>query len=251
MSKNKFSVTGDSLTIANEDWDKLASATIRDDYADELMSVTWSKNGEYLYSNKLKVYLHIFIMKKWYGDDVYNRMREAGCVVDHMDNNGFNCEIDNLSFLLSDENKAKGLTVDKLSKTKTHIALSMFNDFSTGLKQISIVFNYPAKAILSSLEKPAAIDLACLLYKSKYEIVINDARKILYDYYDTYTFDIEKLNFDDYHIEGCYGTPCPVERYDKYISGEHNSPVCFFVKKGKISNWTLEDKRCFFHLREI
>lgn len=89
MLKNKFSVTGDSLTIANEDWDKLASATIRDDYADELMSVTWSKNGEYLYSNKLKVYLHIFIMKKWYGDDVYNRMREAGCVVDHMDNNGF------------------------------------------------------------------------------------------------------------------------------------------------------------------
>lgn len=251
MSKNKFSINADSVTISNDKWNSLASATIRDDYAEELMSVTWSKNGEYLYSNKLKTYLHIYIMKKWYGDDIYKEMQEAGCVVDHMDNNGFNCEIDNLAFLLSDENKAKGLTVDKLSKAKTHIALSMLSDFDTGLKQISIAFNYPAKAIISSLEKPAVIELAFLLYKSKYEIVINDARKILYDYYDNYSFDAEKLNFDDYHIEGCYGTQCPIERYNKYILGEHNSPIFFFVKQSKIPNWTLDDNRCFLHIRKI
>lgn len=250
MSKNKFRVCYNSVTISNDEWESLASATIRDDYAEELMSVTWSKKGEYLYSNKLKMYLHIYIMKKWYGEDVYDEMRKAGCVVDHMDNSGFNCKIENLAFLLSSENKAKGLTVDKISKTKTHIALSMFSDFYTGLKQISISFNYPAKAILSSLENPAVIELVFLLYKSKYEMVINDARKILYDYFENYSFDIEKLNFDDYHIEGCYGEQGSLERYNKYISGEHSAPVFFFIKKAKINNWTLDQQRFFFHLRK-
>ena len=175
-------------------------------------------------------------------------MKDADFVVDHMDNDGFNCCIDNLSFLLSNENKAKGLTLDIYSKEKTHIALTMFNDFDTGLKQITIAFNYPAKAIISSLERPAVIHLAYLLYNAKYEIVINDARKILYDYYNIYSFDVEKLNFDDYHIQGSYGEPCPIEIYNDYITGKSKSVICYFDRRAKISNWTLDNKLCFLKI---
>lgn len=97
-------------------------------------------------------------------------------------NDGFNCCINNLCFLIEDENKAKGMTVDKLSKEKSHIALSLYKDFSTGLIQISVFFNYPAITKIEGLKKPAMIDLAHLLYDVEYEMVLNDARTILYEY---------------------------------------------------------------------
>ena len=80
MSKNKFEIHGDRISISHPDWDFIASASIRDDYAEELQSVTWSKKGDYLYSNKLEIYLHIYIMRKWYGDDTYETMKDEGYV---------------------------------------------------------------------------------------------------------------------------------------------------------------------------
>lgn len=123
QSKNTFTISGDMITISHPDWDFIATATIQDDYAEKFQSVTWSKKGEYLYNEKLGGYLHIYIMKKWYGEETYEQMSADGYVVDHMDNNGRNCCIDNLFFLLENENKAKGFTVDQYSEEKTHIAL--------------------------------------------------------------------------------------------------------------------------------
>jgi hypothetical protein len=123
-SKVRYEEHGDTLHIFHPDWRRIAFATIREDYAEEIQSVTWSKRGEYLYSNKLQCYLHIYIMKKWYGNETYEHMKNNGYVVDHMDRNGFNCCINNLCFLMSDENIAKGHTVDKMNRDKSYIALS-------------------------------------------------------------------------------------------------------------------------------
>lgn len=71
-----------------------------------------------------------------------------GYMVDHMDNNGYNCCVENLFFLLENENKAKGFALDQYSKEKTHIALTLCRDFETKHFQITIVFNYPAVAKL-------------------------------------------------------------------------------------------------------
>ena len=43
MSKNKFEIKGDIITINHPNWNFLAHATVRDDYIDEIQSVTWSK----------------------------------------------------------------------------------------------------------------------------------------------------------------------------------------------------------------
>lgn len=250
MSRNKFEIYGDRISISHSDWDFVASASVKEDYAEELQSVTWSKNGEYLYSSKLKEYLHVYIMRKWYGDETYEKMKEDGYVVDHMDNDGHNCCIENLCFLISDENKAKGMTVDKMSSDKSHIALSMFKDFDTKLFQITIFFNYPAKLILSNLERPAALELAFFLYDCEYEMVINDARAILYDYRRDFSFAPEKLHCIDYHMEGSYGTPIPVEYFDEYQSGIHGNKVVCIVKKSPLKGWNKDEKRRFFVLRE-
>ncbi len=250
MSKNVFEVCGDKIYIRHTDWDFVAVASLKDDYIDEIQSVTWSKSGAYLYSSKLKQYLHIYIMRKWYGDDTYEKMKSDGYVVDHMDNDGHNCCIDNLCFLISDENKAKGMTVDKLSADKSHIALSMFKDFDTKLFQITIVFNYPAKLILSNLERPAAVELAFFLYDCEYEMIINDARAILYDYRRDYSFAPESLHCIDYHIEGSYGKPIPIEIFDEYQSGKHGHGVVCFIKKAPLREWRRDENRNIFILRE-
>ena len=243
MSKNKFDVRGDRVYITHEKWNFVATASLKDEYVEELMSVTWTKNNDYLYSSKLNTYLHIYVMKKWYGEEKYEQMKKEGYVVDHMDNDGYNCCINNLCFLIEDENKAKGMTVDRLSKERSHIALSLYKDFSTELIQITVFFNYPAIAKIDTIE------LAYLLYDVEYEMVLNDARTILYDYRRDYSFAPEMLHDVDYHIEGCYGKPCPVEVYDRYIAGGHGHGVAFIDSAGPIQNWTLENKRHFFHLR--
>ena len=251
MSKNTFEIVGERVTISHPDWDFLAFASVKDEYADELQSVTWSKKGEYLYSSKLKVYLHVYIMRKWYGDDVCRKMNNEGCVVDHLDNNGHNCCIENLSFLLSDENKAKGMTLDKMSADRSHIALSMFKDFNTQLFQITIFFNYPPKVVnIEGLDRPAVIDLAYFLYDSEYEIVINDARAILYDYRRDYSFDPNRLHFIDYHIEGTFGKACPVELFDEYINGKHGHGIASISRRAPLQGWNKNEKKEVFCLHE-
>lgn len=249
VGRNSFDRVGDTVSISHPDWDFVATASIRDDYAEEFESIAWTKKGDYLYSGKLRMYLHVYIMKKWYGDDFYKRMSGEGYVVDHMDNNGRNCCINNLCFLLKDENTAKGLTFDKYNEKKTHIALSMYKDFSTDCIQITIVFNYPAVAKISSVESPAVVDLAYILYDRDYPEVINDAKAILFDYKRDNTFELEKLHYADYHIEGAYGEPVPKEVYDRYIAGEYGGTILYFDKKAPIPDWKVEEQRCFLNLR--
>ena len=53
MSNNSFDISGDLVRIHTADGMFHAVASIRDDYRDELMSVTWGKNGKYFYNAKL------------------------------------------------------------------------------------------------------------------------------------------------------------------------------------------------------
>ena len=248
MSNNTFKISENIIFISHPDWDFTAQATIRNDYKKEFQCLTWSKKGKYLYSNQLKQYLHIYIMRKWYGDEMYEKMKNDGCIVDHMDNDGYNCCIENLCFLISDENTAKGMTVDKMSEDKRYIALSLFKDFKTQLFQITIFFNYPAKLILSNMERPAVVEVAFFLYECEYEMVINDARAILYDYKRGYSFAPELLHCIDYHIEGSYGTQIPVEIFDKF-QNRRKGLVCI-IKKAPLTNWVKNENRQFFYLRE-
>ena len=71
----------------------------------------------------------IDIMEKWYTKEILDTMTADNFVVDHMDGDGFNCNINNLCFLSRNENVAKGNTLDIECKNTEHIALKMFKDF--------------------------------------------------------------------------------------------------------------------------
>lgn len=74
-------------------------------------------------------------------------------------------------------------------------------------------------------------------------MVINDARAIMYDYRRDYTFTPEALHAIDYHIEGKYETPIPVERFDEYQKVDHDHTVVYFVKKALIKGWKKYENR--------
>lgn len=249
-SKNSFNIEGDIIYITRPEWNFIAKATVRDDYVEEIESVTWElSNNRYPYNSKYGA-LHNYIMKKWYGENVLKKMKDAGFVVDHMDNVSYNCCIENLCFLSNNANKAKGLTLDKEIKDKKYIALSMYKDFNTQLLQITIVFNNPA--ILEGIEnlsKPAVAELAYFLYEGdNYDLVINDAQQILLNYKKYQTFNPNKLNFIDYHIEGAFGQPLTFEEYDNYLLKVRNSAS--IVKKAPIRNWNKNTKTEFLYLRD-
>lgn len=140
------------------------------------------------------------------------------------------------------------MTLDKMSANKTYIALSLTNDFDNDLKQITISFNYPAKAVISTLKKPTIIELAYLLYDTAYEIVINDARQIFYDYLNDFSFVPEKLHNIDYCIEGCYGNLWSIDKYNAYLDGEYGA-IFFMNKIAPLKNWTLDNPQKFLKIR--
>lgn len=250
MSKNRFVVSDDVIFISHPDWNFTAAATIREDYIDEIKSVTWSINNGYLYSSKLGQYLHIYVVRKWYGNAIYEQMCDSNYIIDHMDNNSKNCKIENLCFLLSDENKGKGFTLDKEGKDKTFIALSLFKDFTTDLFQISIVFNNPANLVVDELEQPSVVLMAFLLYDTTYKTVIIDARAILNDYYDYGSFYPSRLRFIDYQIEGKVGHAISSEEYIKYREAtiKSNHAILGFVKKNYFKDWNKDNPRQSLHI---
>lgn len=202
-SKNTFSRHGDEIHIFREEWDAVALTTYREDYFDELTSVTWTESRGYLTNGKLGA-LHRYIMGKWYGEEMLSELTNQGWVVDHMNNDGFDCRISNLEFLPTRHNVAKGQTVDVESETmRQHIALTMCKDFSTGYYQIHIGCNDPISICNTVTGEIRPLAKLKLLYDCDYRIVINDARDILLNY-DLYgKFNIEKLHCVDWKPEFC------------------------------------------------
>jgi len=251
MSKNKFSVIDNTIYISRPEWNFIAQATIRDDYVDEIKSATWGlQKNRYPHNARLGT-LHSYVMKKWYGEEICNEMKEKGFVIDHMDNESHNCCIDNLYFLAEAYNKAKGMTFDKENKDKRFIALTISRDFDTKLFQITISFNYPATLQLEGFEPPAVVELAYLLYEGDYRSVIADAQDILMDYKSHYIFRPEKLRAIDYHIEGCIGKAPPPEIHEEYLSGTHGHGVIYFNRLAPQKGWSKENKQELFILTDL
>ena len=202
-SLNTFSRREDEVEIYREEWKKVALTTYREDYYDELTSVTWTDSKGYLTNGKLGA-LHRYIMEKWYGEEMLSEMTSQGWVVDHMNNDGFDCRISNLEFLPTRNNIAKGQTVDvEAEALRRHIALSMFKDFSTGFYQIHICCNDPISLWNAATREAQPLARIMFLYDCDYRIVVNDARDIILDYELYKKIPLEKLHYVDFKPEFC------------------------------------------------
>jgi hypothetical protein len=197
---NKIYFLGDGI-LASTDY----TETVWKEIKSRKWHINWSKDK---YGKKTKgyircgkLYLHQLVMQHWYGQDVYEQAMLDGCVIDHIDNNSFDCCINNLSYIPKNVNTAKGQVYDIERKDAIPIvALNFFKDFYSGNYQITMGFNEP-----TSLENPdgsyTGITAIRLLYPNDYRRTFQDASTILYEFTTHGRFNLDKLNFIDKEIE--------------------------------------------------
>lgn len=196
--KNTFSVRDNRIYIWRDEWKSLAITDYRADYIDEIRSVTWREKNGYVYCEKFG-YLHRYIMKKWYGEELFDEMAQNGWVIDHMNNNKFDCRISNLEFIAKNYNTAKGQTTDvEIEKLRHNIAVTLCKDFNTGYYQVHIGCNDNVLLVNKNTEEKLPLGVLKLLYNCDYKLVINDVDRILICYCENRQFSLDSLHFCDY-----------------------------------------------------
>lgn len=201
-SKNSISIIEDEIRIDRKEWPRSAITTFREDYYEELSSVTWTLKNGYLHNTKFG-YLHRYVMRKWYGETLFSHMTQHNWVVDHMNGNKMDCRISNLEFLPIRYNVAKGQTIDVDSeRLRMHIALTLCKDFTTGYYQIHIGCNDDI-SLYDVTQHRIICHLARIsfLYNLDYQLVISDAISILLNYKFSKKINISTLQCIDWKAE--------------------------------------------------
>ncbi|EJS14926.1 hypothetical protein IKS_01585 [Bacillus cereus VDM062] len=147
------------------------------------------------YSKKLGQYnkLHQIVMIHWYGLDVLKEAYEKDFIVEHMDNNSFDCTIENLSFAPNNVNIAKGQTYDIERVGAMPIAaINMYKDFETQKYQITVGFN--EFVVKKTEEGLIGINALRFVYENDYRRTLMDAQDILYELVTNGIIDPKKLN---------------------------------------------------------
>lgn len=160
---------------------------------------------KYIYSNEQRKYLHQVVFDYYIGEENRKKGYKLGYIIEHLDNNGFNCDISNLFLLKKVKNTYKGWNFDKESKESVHIiALKIYHIIQNKTFQITIAFNQS----FVNERSGKAIETIKLLYDYNYEIVLQDAEQILESIVNT-----GHMNFGEwkelYRFKDIKTTYCP------------------------------------------
>lgn len=198
----------DTIYFSFDGIDKLGDTNFTAELWDIISHVTWSVqndndgNPKYIKSNQLNKTLHQVVIDYYFGEKVRKEAYKRDFIIEHLDNEGFNCKISNLYFLKRLTNTYKGWYFDKKSKESVPIvSIKMFHIIETKRFQITAAFNYPFKSDKSGKE----LSGMKLLYDTPYEIVFQDAETLLNYILDNMKVDIAELRkllrFKDIRIE--------------------------------------------------
>lgn len=179
-----LSVYNDKISINIKGTNKLAFVN----YTEELLEIIKNarfrvpqteekiKEYKYIYSNEYKKTLHQIVIDYYFGENARKNFYEHDYIIEHLDNNGFNCDISNLYFLKKIKNTYKGWNFDKeVVRTMPIIALRIYHIIENRTFQIAIVFN---QSFVGETSRKI-LDTIRLLYNYNYEIVLQDAEQIL------------------------------------------------------------------------
>jgi len=224
-SLNTFVVNDkNEVLISRDTWERKAITTYREDYYDELSNLTWTKSNGYLEHKSSGRLLHRYIMEKWHGVENTQRMLDGKekWIIEHMNNlggeyKGFDNRIQCLTFASHSSNIVKAFTIDMhRSDTEPDLILHIFFDISVNRYQVSITFT--VRTFLRNNKGEHPVKGFRLLYGSDFDVVINEATAIIFEYKKTKQINIDKLRFlEDFEpvpIELPYLTASGIERLD-------------------------------------
>jgi hypothetical protein len=196
-------VTGDRIEISRPTFNSLGMITYDEDLLKKVQSVTWSKSGKYLKSHKLKLTLHQLAIKHFYGDEVLEEAYKNKMVVDHIDNNSYDCTYENLALIPKDLNTAKGQTFDKERKQLLRMfAINITKDRDTDEFQISVLFNTPTTLLFKG--ENIKLSVIYLRYGKDFRTAFNDANTILTDLVNTGRLDFRYVHASNFMFRQAY-----------------------------------------------
>lgn len=190
----KIEHSGNSIHFVDEEVSILGTTEYNETLWNFLSECTFStkpskKNPKYIFVTNKNKYLHRVIMEHYFGEAIVEQAYKGGMIIEHLDNNGFNCEISNLYFLLEIKNRYKGQHYDKLVKDNlSTVAFAIYHIISNGTFQITIGFN---DAFINQSGEHIAD--AKFLYKSAYEIVLQDAESMIESIMSTRSFNLDEF----------------------------------------------------------
>ena len=159
------------LHFAIDELDKVGFTDYTDNLWQVISTKKWNTDKKYIYSGNKA--LHRLVMEYWYGEENCKQKIKSGSVIDHIDNDGFNCKYENLEFLDRIKNWIyKGQYYDRKRSEITSIAaINIFKNKSGDRFQITIGFNVPFKD-----SRGQGISKAFLAYNTlDYDLVLSDA----------------------------------------------------------------------------
>lgn len=190
----------------------IGHTTYRLDIWSELNKVTWRVNEEkfrkkektYIYTGSTQLGhrndLHQVVMRLWYGDEDFNIAYQDKYIIEHHNNDAFDCRIENMSFASKDLNLAKAHTFDKTQpQLVMQVAVNFYKDFASKQYQTTVFFtdNY----ILMINGKPINIERLYLVYHNNFKLVYTDANRIVDELLENKKIDFRLLSPENVYYE--------------------------------------------------
>ncbi|TKI93612.1 hypothetical protein FC702_33330 [Bacillus cereus] len=134
------------------------------------------------------------MMKLWYGDNAIETAYAKKYIIEHHNNDAFDCKIQNLSFASNDLNLTKAHSFDKNQpKLIQKAAVNFYKDFKTQKYQITIICTDDFMVIQDG--KIIQIERCYLTYEDNFRIVYTDANRIVDDFLEVGSVNFRLLSF--------------------------------------------------------
>lgn len=222
-------------------------ASIVNWYVDERKIIKKEKTYIYTGSNKFGNFkkLHQIVMLLWYGVEEVQSAYQRSFIIEHHNNDAFDCRISNLSFASNNLNLTKAHSFDKNQpKLLQQAGVNFYKDFGTQQYQITIAFT--KDYFLSIDGKRVLVDSIYLLYEDNFRIVYTDANRIVDELLENEQIDFKLLSYKSYSFkEGKYYIPKNDEKVEgiQIITDENgNSFLVVGKDAGFIFNSTPPDR---------
>ena len=167
-------------------------------YVDEKKTTNNVKTYIYTGSSYFKNYklLHQVIMMKAYGYDAIKAAYENRFIIEHHNNNSFDCSLENMSFASNDLNLAKAHTFDKQQPTLMYkeVAVNFFKNVKTNEYQITLGFTETYR-LIDNEGNNVYIDKMFLLYDDNFKLVFTDASRIVSELLENKTLELRLLSY--------------------------------------------------------
>ena len=190
-----------SINFQDEKMEPLGYTDYDEELLAKIMAVKWTvSKGRYLYSSSLKKTLHQLVMIHWYGEEAFAQAKKNGFIVEHHNNEGFDCRISNLSFALARHNKAKAFTYDQdRLEVMSKMAVNFYKDYKSGRYQITVAFNKSHYLVINN--KIVNVTAIYLLYINDFFRTMTDATILINEMQKNGRFKLSGLRYEKLQYE--------------------------------------------------